>query len=73
MRRYRHYLKSEMTLLDEAKVTNFVDGICALCPRNQNLIVVYTGDGSSDIAKFAFRSPLNTDFGLILGKIYVWC
>ena len=61
-------MEDEVKRLDEAKITSFVDGLCAICPRNRNLIIMYNGDGSSDIAKYAFRSPLNTDFGLILGE-----
>ena len=70
MRQYRTYIRDEVTRLDEAKITSFIDGLCAICPRNRNLIIVYTGDGSSDIAKYAFRSPLNTDFGLLLGEFH---
>ena len=55
-------------MLEEIKITTFVDGLTAICPRNRNLIVMYSGDGSSDVAKFAFRSALNSDFTLLLGK-----
>lgn len=58
-----------MRRLDEKNITSFVDGLTSITPRNRNLIVIYVGHGTSEIAKFCFKSDLNSDFNLLLGKI----
>ena len=69
VRSYQTYIADEIQNLEENKISAFVDVLTSLCPRNRNWIVVYVGQGTSEIARFCLKSELKSDFNLFLGML----